>query len=169
DEEVALLALIDIQAPRDEAAPAVDPTTLLRWFAIDLGRTLGADLAGSVDVLSALPPEQQLAYVLDQARASGALPPDLGERELRAYLDVFTASLRAMQDYQPRPYAGRVTLFRAGDRPLDEADETLGWNALVAAGVSVRVIPGDHYTIVRQPHVATLAEQLRLSLAEAQM
>ncbi|HEY0735912.1 MAG TPA: amino acid adenylation domain-containing protein, partial [Herpetosiphonaceae bacterium] len=167
-EEVALLALIDTWAPRDEAAPAVDPTTLLRWFAIDLGRTVGADLAGSVDVLSALPPEQQLAYVLDQARASGALPPDLGERELRAYLDVFTASLRAMQDYRPRPYAGRVTLFRAGDRPLDAAGATLGWDALAAAGISLRVIPGDHYTIVRQPHVAALAEQLRLSFAEAQ-
>ncbi|HEY0604287.1 MAG TPA: amino acid adenylation domain-containing protein, partial [Herpetosiphonaceae bacterium] len=168
-EEVALLALIDSQPSRGEPALAIDQTTLLHWFAIDLGRTVGADLADAADALATLPPEQQFTYVLEQARASGTLPADIGERELRAYLDVYTASLRAMQDYRPLPYAGRVTLFRAGDRPLDDAGEMLGWDALAAEGVSLRVIPGDHYSIVRQPHVATLAEQLRLSLAEAQI
>jgi pyochelin synthetase len=105
---------------------------------------------------------------LEQAHGRGVLPSDLGERELSAYIDVFTANLRAIQTYQPQPYPGRVTLFRAGDRPLDETDETLGWEALAADGVSVRVLPGDHYTIVRQPHVAALADELRASIEEAQ-
>jgi amino acid adenylation domain-containing protein len=166
--EVGLLALFDSRAPTPEAAPSVDQTTLLTWFANDLGRTFGADLVVSAETLVALEPKQRLQYVLDQARSTGLLPPDIGEREISTYLNVFTASLRAMQAYQPHPYAGRVMLFRAGDRPLDAAGETLGWEALAADGVSLRVIPGDHYTIVRQPHVATLANQLRACLDEAQ-
>ncbi|MBV9786752.1 MAG: non-ribosomal peptide synthetase, partial [Chloroflexi bacterium] len=167
-DEVALLALFDSRAPTAETAPHVDQATLLAWFANDLGRTFGADLQLSADTLAAIAPEQGLQHVLDQARSSGILPPDIGEREISAYFEVFISSLRAMQAYQPQPYAGRVTLFRAGDRPLDEAGETLGWEALAADGVNVQAIPGDHYTIVRQPQVATLANELRARLDQVQ-
>jgi thioesterase domain-containing protein/aryl carrier-like protein len=166
--EVALLALFDSQVPSPDAALSVDQTTLLLGFANDLSRTLGVELAISAETLAAIAPEQHLRHVLEQARSKGMLPPDIGEREISAYLDVFTASLRAMQAYRPRPYTGRVTLFQAGDRPLEAAGETLGWEAVAAGGVTLRVVPGDHYTIVRQPHVVMLANELRASLAEAQ-
>ncbi|HEX6292500.1 MAG TPA: amino acid adenylation domain-containing protein [Herpetosiphonaceae bacterium] len=166
--QVGLLALLDSQAPTLEAPPSVDQTTLLQWFVGDLSRTFGTDLALSAEAVAAVAPEQRLHYVLEQARSAGMLLSDIDEHNISAYFDVFTASLEAMQSYRPRPYPGRVTLFRAGDRPLDAAGETLGWDALAADGVQVQVLPGDHYTILRQPHVTTLANQVRASLDEAQ-
>ena len=44
----------------------------------------------------------------------------------------------------------------------------VGLLALFDNGVHVQVIPGDHYSILRQPQVATLANQVRASLDEAQ-
>ncbi|MCU0490000.1 MAG: amino acid adenylation domain-containing protein [Chloroflexaceae bacterium] len=167
-EEVALLALFDSWAPEPEPPPSVSDTTLLAWFARDLSRTFGSDLGITVEMLEQIAPEQQLSYVLGQARAAQLLPPDLGEHEIGQYLAVFVANLRAMQAYRPHRYEGRVTLFRAGDRPLDESGPTLGWEGLAAEGVELHVLPGDHYSMVRPPLVQTLAEQLGACLAEAQ-
>ncbi|HEU4328800.1 MAG TPA: amino acid adenylation domain-containing protein, partial [Roseiflexaceae bacterium] len=165
-QEVALLALIDSWAPTEAPVPAPDDAALLGWFAADLGRTLGADLRVSAETFAQIAPERRLAYVLDQARAAQVLPPDIGEREVEQYIAVFKASLTAMGSYPRRPYAGRATLFRAGDRPLDQAGPTLGWEGLVAGGVALHVLPGDHYSIVRQPNVAALAEQITACLDE---
>jgi thioesterase domain-containing protein len=134
----------------------------------DMSRTFGTGQAITADALAPIAPEQQLAYALGQTQVASMLPPDIGIREIGQYFAVFKASLRAMQNYRRHPYAGRVTLFRAGDRPLDEAGPTLGWEGLPADGVELRVVPGDHYTFIRQPHVAALAEQLSACLDEAQ-
>lgn len=165
--EVALLALLDSWAPTPEPLPTIDDTALLAGFVNDLSRTFGTGETITAEALAPIAPEQRLAYALEQTQLATRLPPDIGVREIDQYLAVFKASLRAMQSYRPQPYAGRVTLFRAGDRPVDEAGPTLGWEGLPAGGVELRVVPGDHYTFVRQPHVATLAEQLGACLDEA--
>jgi thioesterase domain-containing protein/acyl carrier protein len=165
---VALLALIDSAPPPPDPAPPSDEVTLLAWFAQDLGRMVGKPSPLSIDDLRRIAPEQRLRFVLEQARAADVLP-DIDEQQIRRGLAVFAANLNAMQRYQPQPYAGRVTLFRAGVRaPADAADPTLGWSALAADGVALHVIPGDHYTIVRPPQVQLLAEQLSACLEAAQ-
>jgi thioesterase domain-containing protein len=37
----------------------------------------------------------------------------------------------------------------------------MGWDQLALGGVEVRLVPGAHYNILEQPHVAALAAQLR--------
>ncbi len=165
--EIALLALIDSWAPQAEPATPPDDAAMIAWFASDLSRTFGAPIPIDADTFSALPQEAQLGYVLEQARAAGVLPPDISEADIARYLAVFRANLHAMYTHPRRPYTGRITLFRAGDRPLNEAGPTLGWEGLAEGGVDVQVIPGDHYGIVRQPHVATLATQLHNALTSA--
>jgi thioesterase domain-containing protein len=77
---------------------------------------------------------------------------------LRPLWGVLRASLLAAKRYTPRPYPGRVVLFRADSRRLEAlADPTLGWDALAIGGVTVHVVPGDHYTMLRSPGVGVLA------------
>jgi len=50
---------------------------------------------------------------------------------------------RLVYGYVPRPYAGRITVFRARDEKRLTDDPTLGWLRL-AEDVDSHVIPGDH-------------------------
>jgi len=36
----------------------------------------------------------------------------------------------------------------------------MGWSALTSAGVEMHTVPGSHFTIVREPYVRSLAEEL---------
>ena len=88
----------------------------------------------------------------------------------------------------PESSPGRVTLFKAGDKlpslaatngesrkttaRLAEqwrawrADPTLGWGRLAERGVEINRVPGHHFNMVRQPHVAVLADKLRTRILE---
>jgi thioesterase domain-containing protein/acyl carrier protein len=161
-QQVALLALFDSQAPL--AAPPVtdiDEEGLLRQFAHDLERLLGAELSLTFDEPGQRGPEEQLAYLLEQALKTDALPPDLGRVQLDGLFQVFKANARAMLNYEPRLYPGRIVLFQA-DEPLAGAPEdyTKGWEELAAEGVELRPVPGNHYTMIKEPHVRVLAGSL---------
>jgi aspartate racemase len=74
-------------------------------------------------------------------------------------------TLRALREYVPQVYPGRVTLFRANKRPagyIDDRDS--GWGELAAGGVAIHEIPGYHGSIVMEPRVRILAERLQTCL-----
>jgi thioesterase domain-containing protein/acyl carrier protein len=77
---------------------------------------------------------------------------------------------RAMSDYQPRLYTGRVTLFQAQRRPLFSLYyPELGWKKLAMGGVDIREIPGSHEGMFREPYVQVLAQQLKSCIEEARL
>ena len=64
-------------------------------------------------------------------------------------------------DFVPRVYGGRVTLFRTHKQPYTRIrDPQLGWGGKASGGVEVHVVPGTHQTLLREPHVKVLAQQL---------
>lgn len=72
------------------------------------------------------------------------------------------------RDYAPRPYPGRVTLFKARDsglRPYLESD--LSWSNVARGGVDIYEIPGDHVTMLAKPQVALLTRQLNACLKQS--
>ncbi|HEX5748907.1 MAG TPA: non-ribosomal peptide synthase/polyketide synthase [Archangium sp.] len=168
-QEVVLLVLLDSFAPAGQPTPEPDPATLLVGFAADLARSAGRDLSLSPESLAGLPPEDQLRTLWTHAREAGLLPPGTGLEELRVLLEVARANLRAVAHYSPEPYEGRTLLLRARDaRKGVEVDATHGWGRLAASSLTVEDIPGDHYGILRAPHVRELAERLTRWLAEAE-
>jgi hypothetical protein len=72
--------------------------------------------------------------------------------------------------YAPAAYAGRLTLFRASAVPevvgTDFSDPYLGWGRLAAGGVEVWPVPGDHLSLLDDPHVGALALSLRACLVD---
>lgn len=126
-----------------------------------------------------------LTYVLEQVKAR---LQRLKERSMRIYskfhlgrggpvphtLEYFAMlelNDEAGRNYVPRVYPDQVTLFKASDR-VDAAtayvDPDLGWGQLAAGGLEIYEVPGDHLTMLKEPHVQVLAEKLRDCLDKAQ-
>ena len=167
--EVALLALIDSRVAPRAGAPAQedDDVTLLLGLARDLG--LAPEEFGLTrEELLPLSPDGQLAAILSRVDESHRLLSGLGIEAVRRMFDVFKSNLRALRGYAPQVYAGRVTLFRAAERgEWGPPGGTMSWDAWAAGGVQTCPVPGDHYTMMREPHVRVLAENLARHLARA--
>lgn len=73
---------------------------------------------------------------------------------------------RASRLYVPKPYSGKMVLFRAMERDVFEVgyDRDLGWGPLAAGGLEIFDVPGDHLGILKDPNVRVLAEKLQLYL-----
>ncbi len=161
-QEVALVALLDTRAPSAvERSATPGEASLVRLFAQDLALS-GGGLELDWERLAGLDSQEaRLEYVLEEARAAGVLPPQIGREDVRRFYEVFKANVRAMHAYAPGPFEGRVTLFRAEDKyEPTPGDLTMGWGALAAAGVEVRTAPGTHYTMIREPRVRRLSGSL---------
>jgi thioesterase domain-containing protein len=66
-------------------------------------------------------------------------------------------------DYRAMPYDGPVVVFRATEEP--NAHEAVGrWASVATGDLEMYDVPGDHYTLLRPPNVATLAEALSRAL-----
>ncbi|HZM03900.1 MAG TPA: amino acid adenylation domain-containing protein [Candidatus Saccharimonadales bacterium] len=88
------------------------------------------------------------------------------------YLDrlelVYAANMAAVNQYRSRPYPGRVTLFNASEHdPALIPDSQYGWPGL-AAEIETFVVPGTHDSILAEPQVRLLAQQINDCLATRQ-
>src|SRR6185436_14818471 len=103
---------------------------------LDLGR----------EELEALSPEEQKRLLLERLREADFLPPGAGLEQVGRVLEVYKANSRAARAYEPRSYAGPVTLFQAA-----EGTEISGWEKLTAGPVEVVTVPGHHLNLLAEP------------------
>jgi thioesterase domain-containing protein len=74
----------------------------------------------------------------------------------------------ARMAYKPRPYLGRVTLFRARhDALFHPLRHDLGWGRFARGGVEILTLRGNHWNIMVEPRAQELAHQLRTCLEAA--
>jgi aspartate racemase len=72
-----------------------------------------------------------------------------------------------VNNHNPKPYLGRVTLFRASETEVgNPSGDDIGWAPLAQNGLDVHIIHGTH-NIVKEPYVAELARLLKLSIDKA--
>jgi thioesterase domain-containing protein/acyl carrier protein len=85
------------------------------------------------------------------------------------YIQLEDQIWRAGQEYRPKIFPGKLTLFRASNQPLGiYPDPVLGWEGLAAEGIEVHEVPGHHGTIVTEPYVRTLATKLNACINSAE-
>ncbi len=159
-EKIAFLGLVDIRCP---VIAEID-TPFREWIDIQ------------VDRMRKMTIKQQCEYIYEK----------LFKPKSQAYrdeivstlsdLDIFTPELvkvldcnvQAAKDYQPQTFAGRATLFWSEYQNwYIKKHPTLGWGDLVADGLDIQQIPGNHTSLMQEPHVRVLAEKLQVSIAEA--
>jgi phthiocerol/phenolphthiocerol synthesis type-I polyketide synthase D len=142
--------MFDTYPPAPERRPeAVSEHSVIHWLAPHL------DL--SLPELTALPPERQWERIAERAHLSSGI----GTAEIRRLAEVCQAHLTAFDAYQPRPYSGRVVLFSAGDGEGPDPR----WQA-ICPQLCVENVPGNHYTMLRPPHAAILANRLGVYLGK---
>jgi thioesterase domain-containing protein/acyl carrier protein len=110
---------------------------------------------------------QRMKYLLGRMRMLGEMVAQRdvfrGDRS-EFYQDVVNqANLIAYQEYEPRPYPGRVVFFLAeGRRVTAHQDRRLAWRQLITGDLDIQTVPGDDSGLMlAEPHVQVLARQLK--------
>ena len=132
-------------------------------FAEELGVMAGKPFMVSVEQLQAMNLDEQLSYILEQAKRQTILPEEIRIQEMRDIYRVYQATGWAAYDYQAQPYNGAITLFNAST-PLIDTEETKGWQNATDKPIEICQIPGDHYSIIRKPAVDSLTQALSTCL-----
>jgi thioesterase domain-containing protein len=126
----------------------------------------GVELALSAEELSALGDDARLELFLERAKSAGVAPPGATVAMVAGLVSVYQASIYALLCYHPCPLARGLTLFRTAEFAAETADdESAGWSALVRGPVSVCTAEGDHNTMLRAPHAASLAAAVAARIA----
>jgi thioesterase domain-containing protein len=76
---------------------------------------------------------------------------------------------QVFDNYQPRPYAGDVLLFRASKQmPGLVADAYLGWKDVLHGNLQILEVEGHQQNILIEPKVSRLGEELSARLTATQ-
>jgi thioesterase domain-containing protein len=122
-------------------------------------RRIAPQLNIPIAELQNLPLEQQWEKIAELANKSSGP----GIAEVRRLAAACNAHLRALSSYEPRSYVGPTVLFSAegGRSALDRR-----WKTLFPK-LRIEPVPGDHFSILREPRVRVLAERLGRFLQES--
>jgi amino acid adenylation domain-containing protein len=110
----------------------------MRWLRPASGRSAVCDVGELLD-LSAVPDDQR---------------------------SLWESHVRSFDNHQTHSYGGKVVLFRTRGHPLlgCSYDERCGWGELALGGITVRLLPGLHESLLEEPHVRAVARELKAEL-----
>ena len=153
-QKVALLAVLDTLAPASINKPSL--WDACQFIFTTVGRYIWPFL---LDYLYLLMPVALMP--LESKRRI------LRELSLRPMFPVFQANSKATLDYVPQVYQGRITLLKSKTNVKNsDEDLTMGWSQLTSEKVDLHLVPGNHLSMLKKPHVQVLGEQLRRCLAQ---
>jgi thioesterase domain-containing protein len=95
-------------------------------------------------------------------RTAGRVRARVERAQVPAHLrEIERAGLKADEQYEPRPFAGRAILFRATEQPPGIRDDpTNGWDGYALGGLDIHHVPGFHGAFMEEPGVRELAPVL---------
>jgi thioesterase domain-containing protein/acyl carrier protein len=89
------------------------------------------------------------------------------EEESLTVRSVWLANQQALAAYVPQVYPGDMILFRPEKQDWwSMPDPYLDWPRWIAGDIELLQVPGDHYTMVLEPNIAGVAEQLKVCMDE---
>lgn len=152
-DEVAMLVLIDSNSVLNR--PKLDEAMQVASFATDLSRLGDKELSVSADELRQLGLDEQLNYILKEAKILQILPSEMKLEQMHQLFAIFQANVRAFRSYVPQSYSGQFTLFCAEEKPEQLAETQIPfWSSLAAGGIKIHKLPGDHFSIIRSEALA---------------
>ncbi|MBL1082163.1 amino acid adenylation domain-containing protein [Streptomyces actinomycinicus] len=160
---VELVAAVDLLEPPARTAPPSDAALLAR-FARDLAGLAGSDWNPAPAEFEPTGDRSPIGELLTRARLAAVLPDDIDAATLERLADRFLRLSRALADHEPVAYEGRVRLLRAMDGAT--ASTTRQWLELLGDQAESIDVPGDHYSVMRSPHLRTLAAELGKALED---
>ena len=176
-QEVSLLTIVDAQVEIPEPNKDLfnwDNAKFIAELATIYGGILGQNLDISTEALQFLSSEEQLNYFLERLKKTGQM---LSKTDLIRIFEVYKANAQAIASYQPQEiYGTPITFFRASefgalgnylpDQVTTLKDPTWGWERLSAHPLEFHVVPGNHFSMITEPHIRVLAQQLQYCIAK---
>ena len=167
-ETVERLLLVDEPAPRDGYRPNVVDVGRL-WLG-GAGRSFLDHLHDYMWLRRGESAAGRMRAFLQRSAMAGLIPDDarglaLDQAAMGPLAKLLFVHLRETFRYRPPPWpTGRALLLKSdwsATRPRlrRDPDETMGWSALIGE-VQVRRIPGNHLSVLRDPHVGVLAAEV---------
>ncbi|GAB4200472.1 MAG: hypothetical protein Tsb002_36620 [Wenzhouxiangellaceae bacterium] len=103
-----------------------------------------------------------LQDALDALKLAQVLPLEMELDDFRqrwlAYMDRY----QVWSDYKAKPYAGKLSLIMAAEGGLEYQKTPLrGWGAVSMGGLTIDVLPGNHYSLLRAPVLQQTAAKLQ--------
>ncbi|MEV5687424.1 amino acid adenylation domain-containing protein [Streptomyces sp. NPDC052164] len=158
-EPVALVVMLDSGMPPYLGEELPDRAVLLGGFVHDLAGLAGVPAPRYDEAaLRGLSPDRQEGLLLDLLERAALVPEGIRD-DMRDRIRVFEANTRALLGHRPGPVDGRLVLLSARQRP--RRPKTRSWRVLARGGFELHTVPGDHHTMMQQPHLTALAESLR--------
>lgn len=159
-EPIGLLAVIDAGMVRPDQKFSEDD------FLPMLMQLFPHEYRPDLEDLQGLSAAQQLDFFrvrAEQAQLVGGGDSPIQDQHV---FQVFQANMSALLEYQPRPYGGKLTLFRAAQlaTPLHR-EPALGWLPWALGGVEEHPLEGEHVNLFRPPYVSSLAAKLEVLLS----
>ncbi|HWB85710.1 MAG TPA: amino acid adenylation domain-containing protein [Bryobacteraceae bacterium] len=164
-QDVALVAVVDTPVPPREPGGERGDWDNARWIAEltdKIAQLLDPRLTISADALRRLGPHDQLERFRDALLRADLFPAEANISHLANVLELFKAHSQVRYTIPALVLPTQITLLRTNSTPPFAGvpnDPAWGWEA--GGAVEVHVLPGEHLTILRPPHVDALAARLR--------
>jgi thioesterase domain-containing protein len=167
-EETSLVSIFDAASRHHPEAEAKDPNSRFIDDILSTGEALaareGQKFTLTSDDLKHLREEEQVEKFLKELRTRQIVPPEVDAEAIRALLETFTNTNKALEYYIPGTYHGRVVVLRASEVTPDLReltrdiydDPSFGWQRYCSQTVDVRYVPGDHMHIAVEPNIQKL-------------
>jgi amino acid adenylation domain-containing protein len=165
--KVPLLALLDSRVPINDREPGQE-IDLIKTFAMHLSSLEEKDNM-DFEALKQLASDDQLTYLLNLLKQDKIVSCRLELSDFHHLFEIFKSNLKAIQSYVPRFYPDPIRLFKCLERQGSPLSSDLGWNAFAGENLTVHEVPGNHFTMIKPPHVVLLADQLKKYLNEFKM
>ena len=72
----------------------------------------------------------------------------------------------AARNYRPKPFPGKLTLFRASKQTNVNIPPDNGWSPIFKEGIEIHHIPGDHWQVLSEPGIDVLAKTIHGCLSK---
>lgn len=124
----------------------------------------------------------QLDFALKQAREIHGIPVDADLEQVRHFFYINKLNGHLADLYVPRSYQGKIDYFLSEDSanlgavvedhehiPDDpfEHRRLRPWQEIAKEGLVTHLVPGNHASMIEEPHVRVLAEALKLRMDQA--
>jgi amino acid adenylation domain-containing protein len=176
-ESIALVALFDSYPPISYENQFEDNWSFLSAFLAASELMLGFQSPDILnDELKKRSEDEQWQYILEHI--DKLLPEDMVPDEMPKLFNIWKTHHGELRDHVSQIYQGNITLFKAIEKLPHELDRRLnmaiddalileGWRQLSSESIEYIKVPGNHGTMLDEPHVHILAEILRSLIKKA--
>jgi len=168
-EHVKLSAILDCPSPvySQPTGEDWDETRWLTQIANIISHLYGKDMGITEEHFKDRNDEEKLELLHNTLKACDFLPKEAKLDHFKGFVDVYKTNLMMTPVSDKKIVPINLVLFRSTDRQPEELehdhsdeirnDPSLGWHAYLSKDVDICMIPGDHLTMLTDPHVKELA------------